>query len=189
MHDPQKPYIPRIRPLPARHRNVQFASLTECRWGCCFSELGLAWQYQPQGYNIGNGRAYLADFWISEWRCYVEVKPDGIDLDVPIAVCRALARGSPYRVLLIVGAPGGDTYYVNIYGGRDGSDHIEAERGHFVECPRCDGFCVLGEYSLIELGPHRCRSVERAPLHTPIAAPRLFAAYNVAQNLDPRTSR
>lgn len=189
MYDPHgqdQPYFPKIRPLKGRFKNIFFDSLGETRWARFLSELNLSWTYQPQGFNLDGKRNYLCDFWISEWRCYLEAKPDGIDLEVPIAKCRTLARGTPYPVLLVVGQPGPDTYYVNVYGGQVGADRIEIERGHFVECPRCDGFCVLGEYALYELGPHQCRSTERAPLHTPTAAPRLFAAYDAARNMDPR---
>jgi hypothetical protein len=188
LHEPEDLRIPRIRPLKVRHRDVGFASLGEARWACVLTTLGLPWTYQPQGYDVGDGKGYLADFWITPWRAYVEIKPDGIDLEIAIAKCRAVARGSGKLVLLVVGAPGGDTYYVNTYG-KVGDERLEIERGHFVECPRCDGYAILGELGVLEIGAHACRATERAALHTPTAAPRLFAAYHVARNLDPRTSR
>jgi hypothetical protein len=188
LHDPETPYIPPMRPIRTKFQRVSFPSLNEARWACCWNVLGIPWVSQPQGFNLGHGVGYLCDFYLPTWDCYAEVKSDGAPLDVPIAKCRALARESKTMTLLIVGAPGGNTYYVNVYG-RHGDESLEVEHGHFVECPRCNGFCILGDFGMVEVGPHPCQSTVAAPVHTPASAPRLFAAYYKAQNLDPRTSR
>ncbi|MFI5867660.1 hypothetical protein [Streptomyces sp. NPDC051546] len=49
-----------------------------------FDHLGVAWQYEPEGFDLGEGCWYLPDFWLPELRFWFEVKghgaADGIDL-------------------------------------------------------------------------------------------------------------
>lgn len=188
LNEANQPYRRPFKALPSRHRGVSFRSLTEVRWAAFLDCLGVPWIYEPQGYPIGDDKPYLTDFWLPTWDCYVETKALGLPLDVAIAKCRVLARESGKTVLLLAGQPGGDTYHVNLYA-RGGGASTEVEHGHFVECPRCDGFCVLGDFGMLSLGTHACASDVSAPLHTPISAPRLFAAYTAAQNISPGAPR
>lgn len=169
-----------LRPLPSWNRGVGFRSRLEARWSRFLDTMGIPWEYEPQGYNLGDDTRYLADFWLPSLDVYAEVKPHGVPLDIAVAKCRALARGKGKRVVLLVGAPGENTYYANVYGDHDG-DRLLMENGVFAECPRCDGIGIVGECGWVEIGQHACR--ERAkPLHTPSASPRIFGAYIAAQN-------
>lgn len=188
LHDDHQTYRRPFRALPSRHRGVSFRSLTEVRWAAWLDALGVPWIYEPQGFPVGDDKPYLTDFWLPTWDCYMETKSLGVPLDVAITKCRVLARETGKRVLLAAGQPGGETYHVNAYA-RGGDESMEVEQGHFVECPRCDGFGILGELGMVEIGPHPCQSTVTAPLHTPVSAPRLFAAYAAAQNVSPGAPR
>lgn len=39
-----------------------------------FNALGIKYEYEPEGYDLGNGLYYLPDFWLPEQDCWVEVK-------------------------------------------------------------------------------------------------------------------
>jgi len=62
------------RVIQTRYAGRYFRSRTEARWAVMFENLGLDWQYEPEGY-IVRRRAYLPDFWIEDWNAWFEVKP------------------------------------------------------------------------------------------------------------------
>lgn len=52
-----------------------FRSRLEARWACVFNDLGLNWEYEPQGYRVGEDRRpYLPDFRLPDIGWWVEVK-------------------------------------------------------------------------------------------------------------------
>lgn len=57
----------------------RFRSRLEARWAVLFDRLGLAWEYEPEGYLLprldGTSLAYLPDFYIEAWHAWVEIKP------------------------------------------------------------------------------------------------------------------
>jgi hypothetical protein len=61
------------RVIPTLYQGINFRSRNEARWAVYFDALGLAWQYEPEGYFV-NGRGYLPDFWLPELDCFAEVK-------------------------------------------------------------------------------------------------------------------
>ena len=65
------PYAPAI---------ARFRSRLEARWAVFFDACGVAWEYEPEGYDLGGGLCYLPDFLLHGVRgrvagdLYVEVK-------------------------------------------------------------------------------------------------------------------
>ncbi len=49
-------------------------SRLEARWGVFFDALGLAWEYEKEGFTLEGDVRYLPDFWLSELNMWVEVK-------------------------------------------------------------------------------------------------------------------
>ncbi|MEU7831328.1 hypothetical protein [Nonomuraea sp. NPDC049129] len=99
-----------IKPIETWYRGYRFRSRTEARWAVFFDALGLQWEYEPQGYLV-DGKPYLPDFEValpSGERIFAEIKGAGTDEHEGehVDLCRALARESGRRVLLLVGAPG-----------------------------------------------------------------------------------
>jgi hypothetical protein len=64
--------------LPSVYRGITFRSRTEARWAVLFQELGLDWNYEPEGHGL-SGRGYLPDFYLPQLGLYVEIKPDETD--------------------------------------------------------------------------------------------------------------
>lgn len=53
----------------------RFRSRLEARWAVYFDALGIAWHYEPEGFDLGSAGPYLPDFWLPQVRMYAEVKP------------------------------------------------------------------------------------------------------------------
>lgn len=97
-----------LRAITTRYKGYAFRSRLEARWAVFFDHLNIAWQYEPEGFELGNGLRYLPDFWLPDWGMWVEVKPDLPDpASMEKAVRLARWRGEP--VLITCGMPGGDS--------------------------------------------------------------------------------
>jgi len=77
----------RTRAITTRYAGYAMRSRLEARWAVFFDHLGVKWEYEPEGFELGNGLRYLPDFWLPDWKMWVEVKPSAID-----AVTREKAR-------------------------------------------------------------------------------------------------
>ena len=65
-----------IKPIETEYKGILFRSRTEARWAVFFETLQLNWEYETEGYVIGNRKIrYLPDFYIHNWNKYIEVKP------------------------------------------------------------------------------------------------------------------
>jgi len=74
------------RIIQTRYAGRYFRSRTEARWCVLFEAMQLHWEYEPEGYILGAGKAYLPDFWIPEWRSWFEVKPMSEQQNAPALV-------------------------------------------------------------------------------------------------------
>lgn len=51
-----------IKPIQTEYRGYLFRSRLEARWAVFFDACGVDWEYEPEGYDLGNGIHYLLDF-------------------------------------------------------------------------------------------------------------------------------
>lgn len=65
-----------MKPIETVYDNCRFRSRTEARWAVFFNAAEIRYQYEPQGYTI-NGRNYLPDFWLTDFRAQPMVMPHG----------------------------------------------------------------------------------------------------------------
>ncbi|MFB7440204.1 hypothetical protein ACFC01_17905 [Streptomyces mirabilis] len=71
-----------IKAIETRYAGCRFRSRLEARWAVFFDQLGITWEYEPQGYIVGPERVpYLPDFWLPELGLWVEVKGSHEQLD------------------------------------------------------------------------------------------------------------
>lgn len=69
------------------YKGCKFRSRLEARWAVFFDDLGIAWDYEPQGFRVthritapwneendADRFQYLPDFWLPEQQVWVEVK-------------------------------------------------------------------------------------------------------------------
>lgn len=63
-----------VKPIPTKYRNVLFRSKLEARWAEFLDRLKIKWNYEVEGYDLGNGERYLPDFFLHEQNSFLEVK-------------------------------------------------------------------------------------------------------------------
>lgn len=64
-----------MRPAhPVYYHGVRYRSRSEAKWAVVFTQLGIPYIYEPQLFRLPAGN-YRPDFYLTEMRCYAEVKP------------------------------------------------------------------------------------------------------------------
>jgi hypothetical protein len=102
-----------IKAIETRYRGYRFRSRLEARWAVFLHHTRTAFEYEFEGFALPSGW-YLPDFYLPEWKAFVEVKP-------PPAPDLLLSTGVRVRAcdLLIVRAPTPDLLPVEIVHGLD----------------------------------------------------------------------
>lgn len=83
-----------IKAIETTYNGYKFRSRLEARWAVFFDALGIKYEYEPEGFEFEGGKRYLPDFFIREWDCWVEIKPE-----IPIlSIIKSGLRGGRYSV-------------------------------------------------------------------------------------------
>lgn len=64
-----------MKAIQTSYKGYNFRSRLEARWAVFFDAIGLKWVYEPEGYELADGSRYLPDFFLPDWKCWVEIKP------------------------------------------------------------------------------------------------------------------
>ena len=86
-----------IKPIETIYHSCRFRSRLEARWAVFFDSLGIKWEYEKEGYDIG-GMRYLPDFYLPHLECFFEVKGDPREVgtestlyeEIPEAISKAI---------------------------------------------------------------------------------------------------
>ena len=101
-----------MKPIETIYKGYKFRSRLEARWAVFFDQLGLQWDYEPEGYDLGDGIFYLPDFRVKypginnkdsnfQW---FEVKGDISKLS--IKECEKIIKfGSNEQITILDGVP------------------------------------------------------------------------------------
>lgn len=114
-----------ISAIETRYKGYRFRSRLEARWAVYFDAIGIEWEYEPEGFNLG-GILYLPDFWLPQVSMWAEVKAVGLKGD-EWRKCQRLANESFHPVLMLVGTPDFRSYWAigsNLDGEEDLCDYI-----------------------------------------------------------------
>lgn len=118
-----------IKPIETNYRGFRFRSRIEARWAVFFDALGIKWEYEKEGYDLGEAGWYLPDFWLPQVDMWAEVKSKAFS-DVEVAKCIALATSTEYPCLMLDGAPEPTNYWGVVYLGIDyGIDFVDYVMG------------------------------------------------------------
>lgn len=63
-----------IQAIETCYDGYRFRSRLEARWAVFFNALGIAWEYEKEGFDIPRAGWYLPDFWLPAQDLWVEVK-------------------------------------------------------------------------------------------------------------------
>lgn len=165
-----------ILAIETKYKGYRFRSRLEARWAVFFDALGVKWEYEKEGYDLGEAGWYLPDFWLPEQQVIVEIKPGvpgGVEARKVIVLNevlsadreRAFAAGedgetegdeldTTWRVWVFAGEPyavGADVrYQVLIPWGPDhlsGETKLESHGLRWTHCPLCARVAVAA-YSI-----------------------------------------
>lgn len=64
-----------IKAIETVYNGYRFRSRLEARWAVFFDAMGIKWQYEAEGYDLGDLGWYLPDFWLPDHKWHAEVKP------------------------------------------------------------------------------------------------------------------
>lgn len=91
-----------IKAIETRYAGCLFRSRLEARWAVFFDTLGIRWEYEKEGYDLGEAGWYLPDFWLPRPQCFVEIK--GVECsDKDRIKCETLHKQSGFSVFIAVG--------------------------------------------------------------------------------------
>jgi hypothetical protein len=152
-----------IEAIETSYAGCRFRSRLEARWAVFFDHLDLRWDYEPQGYLVGEaGRPYLPDFWLPDLETWAEVKGETAALDMSlmkdaVGYPHGLGRSDSYGEIsmLILGpvpAPADFAYL-----------HAMLSHSAYAPCPR---FCACADVNFSQVAFH---AVPPAALELPEA--------------------
>lgn len=105
-----------LKAIETKYKGYRFRSRLEARWAVFFDALGVAWEYEKEGYNLGAAGWYLPDFWIkadtspgSDYWVWAEVKPVTFSPD-EIERCKALTIATNDGCIMLEGLPAFRSY-------------------------------------------------------------------------------
>lgn len=99
-----------MKPIRTKYKGCLFRSRLEARWAVFFDALGLAWEYEREGFQLQNGDWYLPDFHLPEQQLWLEIKgnqPTQEDLlkifYLQAELWEGWERGEQYAVFILLG--------------------------------------------------------------------------------------
>jgi hypothetical protein len=101
-----------IKPIQTHYKGYHFRSRLEARWAVFFDAIGWQWEYEPEGFDLGEGDFYLPDFRLicAEENLWVEIKAKEPN-ELEWRKAWKLAEQSQTRVVFGVGLP--DPYEIS----------------------------------------------------------------------------
>lgn len=63
-----------MQAIETHYAGYRFRSRLEARWAVFFDVFGLAYRYEPEGFELEGGGRYLPDFYLPDLRAWAEVK-------------------------------------------------------------------------------------------------------------------
>ena len=108
-----------IKAIETVYRGYRFRSRTEARWAVYFDALGIEWEYEKEGYDLGELGWYLPDFWLPDRKnelyssagYFIEIKGD-LPTANELNRIVALANSTKHTVWLFAFSPGSQVRYI-----------------------------------------------------------------------------
>lgn len=151
-----------LKPIETRYRGYRFRSRTEARWAVFFDNLGWAFEYEREGFDL-DGIWYLPDFWLPSLSAWFEVK--GVAPTTgEVSLATKLAARSGKEVLIAVGAPSGGHQLVLVE--VDGSTSREPDWRLMEDRRNAGDFWIQSANTARPIGIHKGPSHDRYPIWT-----------------------
>lgn len=99
----------KLKAIETQYKGYRFRSRLEARWAVFFDQMLIKWEYEKEGFDLGDGVFYLPDFWLPRLGCWFEVKGDTCSDDDAEKIKRLRAlSGKP--VIIAIGPIGEHVY-------------------------------------------------------------------------------
>jgi len=132
-----------MKPIETIYKGFRFRSRLEARWAVFYDTLGIKWEYEKEGYDLGKRILYLPDFYIPHLDCWIEIK--GEKSPGCAQKCEDLSEQSRKNVYIFYGTikenrewPKGEVFYGEYGGAWDNCQW-------WCECPTCRKFGIQFE--------------------------------------------
>jgi hypothetical protein len=148
-----------IKAIETFYRGYKFRSRLEARWAVFFDTAGIKWEYEKEGYDLGEEGYYLPDFWLPEvtsrWSdtagVFVEIKPEIGEYVSDCEKKKLHALGQLFPTYCFRGLPwnpndsGGYEFCGEIWDNNmvfmhcEPCNHVKIEfaEGNYMFCPKC----------------------------------------------------
>lgn len=93
-----------IKAIETEYNGCLFRSRLEARWAVFFDALGVEYQYELEGFDLGEAGWYLPDFYLPGLKLWVEIKAESPTDEERLKAC-VLAHDLWTNVLIIYGVP------------------------------------------------------------------------------------
>jgi len=100
-----------FKAIETHYHGYRFRSRLEARHAVFFDTLGIAYEYEKEGYDL-NGTRYLPDFWLPEMECFIEIKGQ-LPSQEEFAKTKLLAIYTGKPVYLMAGNIGSQQIYAD----------------------------------------------------------------------------
>jgi hypothetical protein len=90
-----------LKAIETFYNGYRFRSRLEARWAVFFDSLGIEYQYESEGYDLGKDGFYLPDFYLPGYDLFVEVKPSRTLFENERNKACSLAKQSGKRLLIL----------------------------------------------------------------------------------------
>lgn len=91
-----------IKAIETQYKGYRFRSRLEARWAVFFDALGIEWEYEKEGYDLGEAGWYLPDFWLPSASMFTEIKPFDLpkeELSHLTSIAYAMTQIAPFMTL------------------------------------------------------------------------------------------
>lgn len=98
-----------IKSIETHYAGCRFRSRLEARWAVFFDFAEIPWEYEPEGFELQDGRRYLPDFRLTDCGTWIEVKGSSNSIDMSLLKQAAIelphidGRGEQGPSLMILG--------------------------------------------------------------------------------------
>lgn len=131
-----------LKALPTIYGGINYRSRIEARWAVFFDTLGIPFEYEKEGFDLGDDQLYLPDFWLPQQKFWVEINGADPDEDACDKAHR-LAVASSHEVFVFFGGItlpdsqfGPPVAYAFFPDGGGDSQYM------WCQCPNCQKFGV-----------------------------------------------
>ena len=93
-----------IKPIETIYNNYRFRSRLEARWAIFFDEIGIAYEYEKEGYEF-DGIKYLPDFYLPQIDAHIEIKAQNVSEEEATLKMSKLANHTQKPCVVFCGLP------------------------------------------------------------------------------------